>query len=72
MAQAQALYEQIVASGLPHLSERIYPVEDGRETLHYHRLIMPLASDGAAVDMMVLLIAVIDQRRLDDALEAFR
>ncbi|WP_119166918.1 PAS domain-containing protein [Algihabitans albus] len=72
LTQAQALYEQIVASGLPHLSERIYPVEDGREALHYYRLILPLASDGATVDMVALLIAVIDQRRLDDALEAFR
>lgn len=72
LAQAQALYEQIVASGVPHLSRRIYPVEEGRETLSYHRLILPLASDGAVVDMMVLLIAVIDQQRLDDAMEVFR
>ncbi len=72
LAQAQALYEEIARDGLPHLSERVYPVEPGRETLRYTRLILPLAADGKTVDMIALVIAVIDQKRLDDALEAFQ
>ena len=72
LAQAQAVYEEIAQSGLPHLSDRTYLVQNGREALDYHRLILPLASDGRTVDMLALLIAVIDQRRLDDALRAFR
>jgi hypothetical protein len=72
LQQAQALYVEIVENGLPHLSERIYPVEEGKETLRYHRLVLPLAADGRTIDMIVLLIVVIDQTRLDDALEAFQ
>ena len=72
LAQALAVYQEIATSGLPHLSDRTFLIQGGTEALDYERLILPLAGDGATVDMLVLLIAVIDQRRLDDALRAFR
>lgn len=63
--QALNTYRRIVESGLPHLSERVFPLVRGREFMRYDRLILPLAEDGHTVDMLMLLIAVTEQGRQD-------
>lgn len=63
LQQALDTYRQIVEAGVPHLSERTFPFIRGREFMRYDRLILPLADDGRTVDMLILLIAVLEQGR---------
>jgi hypothetical protein len=58
---ALALYDGLRLSGEPHFSQRVFPIGDGESYLRYDRLILPLASDGRAVDQFLLLIAVVEQ-----------
>ena len=59
-------YRRIADHGEPYLSERTFPLVAGREFLRYDRLILPLASDGRTVDMLLLLIVVLAQNRVED------
>ena len=62
---ANETYRQVVDSGQPHTSDRIYPLVPGREYMSYDRLLLPLAGDGVTVDMVMLLIVVLEQRSID-------
>jgi hypothetical protein len=62
---ALATYRHVVETGAPHVSDRVYPLVPGREYLRYDRLLLPLAADGATVDMVVLLVVVLSQGQLD-------
>ncbi len=53
LRKANAMYQGICQTGLPFTSSRRFPV--GEEYLSYDRLILPLASDGRTVDMLVFL-----------------
>jgi hypothetical protein len=63
LTNALNTYARIVEAPAPHLSERTFPLVEGKEFLRYDRLILPLAADGRTVDMLILLIAVIEHRR---------
>ncbi|RDD62637.1 PAS domain-containing protein [Ferruginivarius sediminum] len=65
LVNAVNTYSHIVEAAAPHLSERTFPLVEGKEFLRYDRLILPLAADGRTVDMLILLIAVIEHRRDD-------
>jgi hypothetical protein len=62
---ANETYRQVVESARPHTSDRVYPLVPGREYMRYDRLLLPLASDGTTVDMVMLLVVVLEHRRLD-------
>jgi len=62
---ALTLYREIAAKGEPHLSERVFPRIEGREFLRYDRMILPLAADGATVDMLLLVISALQSLRDD-------
>ena len=62
---AQATYQKVVDTGRPHTSDRVYPLVPGREYMSYDRLLLPLASDGVTVDMVMLLIVVLEHRSID-------
>jgi len=49
-----ATYRLVVDEGRPHYW-RSFLSTPGREHMHYERLLLPLATDGAAVDMMLAL-----------------
>jgi hypothetical protein len=53
LQKANSTYQSIVQTGLPFMSRRQFPV--GEEYLSYDRLVLPLASDGETVDMLVFL-----------------
>lgn len=63
LVTALETYRDIVKAGVPHLSERMFPLLDGREFLRYDRLILPLAEDGRRIDMLLLLIVVLNAPR---------
>lgn len=63
---AIATYRQVVETGKPILSERTFPLVPGREFLRYDRLILPLASDGETVDMIILLVVVLEHCQVDE------
>jgi hypothetical protein len=60
---AHATYREVVETGRPHTSDRVYPLVPGREYMSYDRLLLPLASDGSTVDMVMLLVVVREHRR---------
>jgi hypothetical protein len=62
---ANATYRQVVDTGRPHTSDRVYPLVPGREYMRYDRLLLPLAGDGVTVDMVMLLIIVLEHRSID-------
>ena len=62
---AKATYRQVVDTGRPHTSDRVYPLVPGREYMRYDRLLLPLAGDGVTVDMVMLLIIVLEHRSID-------
>ena len=62
---AHATYQRVVETGQPHTSDRVYPLVPGREYMSYDRLLLPLASDGATVDMVMLLIVVLQHRTIE-------
>jgi hypothetical protein len=62
---AHATYRQVVDTGRPHTSDRVYPLVPGREYMRYDRLLLPLAGDGVTVDMVMLLIIVLEHSRVD-------
>jgi hypothetical protein len=62
---ATATYRQVVETGRPHTSDRVYPLVPGREYMSYDRLLLPLANDGVTVDMVMLLIVVLEHRSID-------
>lgn len=62
---AKETYRQVVETGQPHTSDRVYPLVPGREYMSYDRLLLPLASDGTTVDMVILLIVVLEHRSID-------
>ncbi|MEJ2122712.1 MAG: PAS domain-containing protein [Alphaproteobacteria bacterium] len=51
-ARTEATYAKVIASGEPHYW-RTNVMPPGREFVHYERVIVPLASDGEAVDMLI-------------------
>lgn len=63
LATANATYREVVETGRPHTSDRVYPLVPGREYMSYDRLLLPLASDGSTVDMIMLLVVVLEHRR---------
>mgnify|MGYP006437575267 CR=1 FL=1 len=65
LTTANDTYRRVVDSGRPHTSDRVYPLVPGREYMRYDRLLLPLAGDGATVDMVMLLIVVLEHRRID-------
>ena len=62
---ANTTYRQVVDTGRPHTSDRVYPLVPGREYMSYDRLLLPLAADGVTVDMVMLLIVVLEHRSID-------
>lgn len=62
---ANATYREVVETGRPHTSDRVYPLVPGREYMCYDRLLLPLASDGVTVDMVMLLVIVREHRRTE-------
>lgn len=62
LEQVQAVYREVADTGTPRLIHRVYPLVPEREYLRYDRLLLPLASDGLQVDMVLLLVAVRRQR----------
>lgn len=58
---ARKTYLDLMASGLPHLSERTFSSKDGNQIMQYDRLILPYSSDGLRVDRFVLLVNVTGQ-----------
>ena len=62
---ANETYRQVVETGRPHTSDRVYPLVPGREYMRYDRLLLPLAGDGVTVDMVMLLIVVLEHRNID-------
>lgn len=63
LTTALKTYRDILAAGAPHLSERVFPLFEGREFLRYDRMILPLASDGRRIDMFLLLIVLLEHPR---------
>ena len=63
---AIATYRKVVETAKPLLSERTYPLVPEREFLRYDRLLLPLAADGRTVDMVMLLIVVLEHRKVED------
>jgi len=59
LTTALKTYRDILDAGTPHLSERVFPMFEGREFLRYDRLILPLARDGREIDMLLLLIVIL-------------
>ena len=51
-ARTEATYAKVIASGEPHYW-RTNVMLPGREFVHYERVIVPLASDGETVDMLI-------------------
>ena len=62
----QETYRHVAEMGEPLLTHRIYPLVPKREFLRYERLLLPLARDGAYVDMVMLLVVVDRQRGSDN------
>lgn len=62
---AEQTYRRVVETGQPHTSDRVYPLVPGREYMSYDRLLLPLATDGVTVDMVMLLIVVLEHRSID-------
>jgi hypothetical protein len=54
LQQAYATYRDIVRSGQPAMSQRVFPADPSRRFVTYDRLILPLAADGQTVDMLML------------------
>jgi hypothetical protein len=54
MARLTAIYDQVVASGTPHLlrADLEGPLLKSLEYVTYQRLLLPLAGDGETVDML--------------------
>jgi hypothetical protein len=52
LSRQLATYRAVVAAARPHLSRLTVPLH-GREHCVYDRLILPLATDGATVDMLL-------------------
>ena len=61
LESATSTYEELIKSGVPHYSQRVFPIGNGVSDLRYDRLILPFSSDGGRVDQFVLLIVVIEQ-----------
>jgi hypothetical protein len=61
-ARFAAIYGEVVRSGRPHHFHSDADVArfEGREHIRYERLLCPLASDGAAVDMLIGIVAFLD------------
>lgn len=51
-ARTEATYAAVIASGEPHYW-RTNVMLPGREFVHYERVMVPLASDGETVDMLI-------------------
>lgn len=58
LKKANSTYRGIVDTGAPFASSRKFPLEEGY--LSYDRLILPLASDGKQVDMLIFLPVFLD------------
>jgi hypothetical protein len=61
LAKVTEVYDRMADGGEPH-HWRMHVLTPGREFVHYERLMLPLASDGANVDM---LIGVFDFDRIE-------
>ena len=61
LESAASTYSELLKSGLPHYSQRVFPIGKGVSDLRYDRLILPFSSDGTKVDQFVLLIVAIEQ-----------
>lgn len=55
LASQLAVFTEVAASAKPSLMRNRLPIE-GREFVEYDRLILPLASDGQTVDMLMALM----------------
>ncbi len=55
LARQLAIYGTVASTGRPHLSHPTLPVAD-KEHVTYHRLILPLATDGVTVDGLAALM----------------
>ncbi|WP_156092670.1 PAS domain-containing protein [Rhodovibrio salinarum] len=62
---ALATYREVVETGRPNTSDRVYPLLPGRDYMRYDRLLLPLAADGVTVDMVMTLIVMLEHRRTD-------
>lgn len=61
LESATSTYVELMKSGVPHYSQRVFPIGNGVSDLRYDRLILPFSSDGVRIDQFVLLIVVIEQ-----------
>lgn len=61
LTSARQTYLDIIETARPAYSRRVFPIGSGSAHLSYDRLILPVSSDGKAVDQFILLIVVIDQ-----------
>jgi hypothetical protein len=64
-ARILAFYRQVADGGRPHLW-RSFLVTPGREHVRYERLLLPLASDGRTVDILMALFVPLEAEP-DDA-----
>lgn len=55
LAKQLAVFGAVATNGRPHLSHQTLPVAD-KEHVTYHRLILPLATDGVTVDGLAALM----------------
>lgn len=55
-----AAYAEVLGTKRPHLSSYRFPTEE-RKFVRYDRLILPLASDSATVDMLILVLVFTDK-----------
>jgi hypothetical protein len=61
LESAESTYLELMKLGLPHYSQRVFPIGGGESDLRYDRLIVPFSSDGKNADQFVLLIVVVEQ-----------
>jgi len=66
LRQALSVYQDIIATGMPHRSTRRFAIDGLDGTLYYERLILPLSTGGDRIDQFLLMIGIISQDATPD------